>query len=773
VSDFDDIVNGAFSSLAQSPAGQIVGNSYAAHAIRNMLGLARTPGDVAKGISPAQPGVMDEDYARRLNEADTRWQDQAHAGALNLLGYGAQFAPSSALGMGGGKVMTPEHAASALADIHSGKTLLQGVKNALGLGEKTESGLSTFDPAKWQEENKGLPYNEYMQKKVSLPIDDWKALHAHEDKQFEANYGPLPSLSDKSITHQLEENPGASIEDIAGVPSTPKGTASTTPSAPPEFGVSSQKFVQDAGSRAPESAWGDYDSAHEDFVKNGGYKHIPPIEQESVGHWSTPEGYKEINAGLRKPKEVSTETEGHINNLDTAINYQATKGPMTVWRGVNGPQRELLSNLSLEDSFHNAGYTATTLDPRRATHYGGKQEPGALIAFHLPEGTKGLYTSHPSAGAWSEAEREMLLPHGQQFKIIGREDIQAPRWHYSGDVTNSEMQNYKVYHVEPSSGGKSTQLDLMPGAPFIGPKWVPNEPKALPATPQYHGYSILKHVGAEGKLNVYDPGGANIGNIYKMGGDSYHLNLKDDPEGNIAAAQHDSIGSALEEAARAHKQITGSESNRYAKYIEPLDWSKMVSPIGAKAAIPGEALPRAAGQGYNALYPLYKGTQNVTDYPEKLGTTLLSGKKQWEKGLFFADNPDIAGGYGKPLEYVARAEKPMQVDWVKATGTGEYDTTLMHHLIEGARSKGADLLHIRNLEDVDKHQNTVLQNQIVALNPSVVRAPQAKFNPARIKENVPLAGIAALGATPLMFDKKGNLLIHLGDKESSDGTGKE
>jgi hypothetical protein len=722
VSDFDDIVNGAFSSLAQSPAGQIVGNSYAAHAIRNMLGLARTPGDVAKGISPAQPGVMSEEDAFRLNQANAHYDRQAHAGALSLLRYGMQFAPSNALGMGGGKVMTPEHATSALSDIHSGKTLLQGVKNALGLGEKAE--------------------------------------------------GSLPSLSDKSIGQQLQENPGASIADIAGVPSTPKGTASTTPSAPPEFGVSAQKFAQDAGSRAPESAWPDYDSAHEDFVKNGGFKHLLPTEQESVGHWSTPEGYKEINAGLRKPKEVSSEVEGHINSLDQAIDSQSTKGPMTVWRGVNGPQKELLSNLSLEDSFHNAGYTATTLDPRRATHYGGKQEPGALIAFHLPEGTKGLYTSHPSAGAWSEAEREMLLPHGQQFRVIGREDIQAPRWHYSGDVTNSEMQNYKVYHVEPSSGGKSTQLDMMPGAPFIGPKWAPSKPKAMPDTPDYQGYSVLKHVGAEGKLNVYDPGGANIGNIYKMGGDSYHLNLKGDPEGNIAAAQHDSIGSALEEAARAHKQITGDATAGYGKHIEPLDWSNMVSPIGAKAAIPGEALPRAAGQGYNALYPLYKGTQHVTDYPEKLGTTLLSGKKQWEKGLFFTDEPNVAKLYGPPLEYVARAEKPMQVDWQKATGEQAYDTTQMHHIIEAARSKGADLLHIRNIQDIGSSYSDT-QNQIVTLNPSIVRAPQAKFNPARIKENVPLAGIAALGATPLMFDKQGNLLIHLGDKEDSGGTGEK
>jgi hypothetical protein len=514
VSDFEDIVNGAFSSLAQSPAGQIIGHSYAAHAIRNALGLARAPGDVAKGIAPARPGMMGEEDAFRLGQADAGWQDSAHAGALNLLGLGASFAPKGGLGMAGGRAMTPGHAESALSDIHSGKTLLQGVKNALGLGEKAESGLAKFDPAKFADEIKDLPFHDYMDKKAGLPHHDWEALQNYYKENPPSS---LPSLSDKSVAQQLEENPGASIADIAGVPSA-------------------------------------------------------------------------------------------------------------------------------------------------------------------------------------------------------------------------------------------------------------SVPKALPSTPQYQGYSILKHVGQEDKLNVYAPGGENIGNIFKMGDESWDLHLKDDPEGNIGMTSHPSIGSALEEAARAHKQIMGSESNRYAKYIEPLDWSKMVSPSGAQTAIP----EHASMQGYNALYPLYKGTKHVEDYPEKLGTTLLSGKKQWERGLFFADTPDVAGGYGTPLEYVARAEKPMQVDWVTATGTGEYDTTLMHHLIEGARSKGADLLHIRNLEDVDKHEKSVMQNQIIAINPSIVRAPRANFDPARIKENVPLAGIAALGATPLMFDKKGNLLIHLGDKEEDrNGTGKE
>jgi hypothetical protein len=454
VSEFDDIVNGAFSSLAQTPAAQILSNSYAAHALRNALGLARVPGDVAQPMTTAKPNVMSEEDAFRLNQADTHYQDQAHAGAINLLGYGAQFAQPGALGMAGG--FHPAHHASAMADISAGKTLLSGIKNALG--------------------------------------------------------EPLPSLSEKSIKQALEENPGASIMDVAGLgPSEPK----------------------------------------------------PPMSAED----------------------------------------------------------------------------------------------------------------------------------------------------------------------------------------------------------KYKGYSVLKYIGHDDKYNVYDPGGGNIGTIKKMeeGQEGYDpknpwaLDLHSDEEG-MAGVTHSSVSDALEEAASAHPKLSSNlgSTEGMGKHIEPFDWNALRGEQGVD--LPGHALE----QGYNALYPLYKGTKDVHDYPEKLGTTLLSGKKQWEKGLFFADEPRIAKSYGNPLTYVARAEKPMQVDWQKATGETEYDTTYMHHLIEAARAKGADLLHIRNIEDIGKYDAP--QNQIVALDPSVVRAPGAKFDPARMKENVVKAGIAALGATPLFFNKDGSLLIHLGDR---------
>jgi ADP-ribosyltransferase exoenzyme len=718
VSDFDDIVNGAFNTAAQTHLGKI-----AAGLMRSAYGLAQAPGEAMRPITPTTPGMMSEEDAFRQRTADERLQNRAHQGAMNLLGIGANFAQPGALGIAGGKGgFAPEHHATALTDISSGKELLSGIKNALGIGEKSA----------------GAGENLLAGKSEEAPVD---------------------------------------------LPPTP-------------YGTSVGKFEADATERDPHGDWPDYDAQHDRFVKEGGQLPLTLWEKEAVGYWSTPEGYKEINGALRG-KASPAETMEHVARLDDAIGAQRLNAPMTAYRGVYGPQKKILDDLNEGDSFHNAGYVATTLDPRRATHYGGKNDPGAILAFHLPEGASGLYTSHPDAGAWSEAEREMLLPHGQQYKITHVENIGAPRWHYSGDVTNPELQNYNIYHVEPTSGESSRQMDLMPGAkdvpakgggPSLSEKSVqqaleenpgasiadiaglgPSEPKPImSAEDKYKGYSAMKDVGDE-KFNIYDPGGSNVGYIKKMeeGEEGYHakypwaLSLHADEEG-MAGVTHSSISNALEEAAHAHPKLSSvTEAARgMEEHIKPFDWNALRGEKGVN--LPEHALE----QGYNALYPLYKGTKDVFDYPEKLGTTLLSGKKQWEKGLFFADDPKVGKGYaegrGNVLTYVARAEKPMQVDWGKATGQPDYDTTSMHHLIEAARAKGADLLHIRNVEDVGKYDAP--QNQIVALNPNIIRAPSANFDPARMRENVVKAGIAAAGATPLFFNKDGSLLIHLGDR---------
>jgi hypothetical protein len=682
---------------------------------------------------------------------------------------------------GGGGMTKIENAlirgAQKLGGVSPSEIMLGGLKKPLAPSAQS----APFDPAMFNASVKGLPFEEMYDKIKALPDAHLAALKAHN------------------------ELTGATANATPSVQSAPSG---------PSFGVGANEFEQHALTREPGAEWGDYDAMHENFV-GASKQDLLKSEKESVGYWSTPEGYKQINGSLRGTVD-SVSAEQHIDNLDSAIAGTKLQGNGLFWRGVNKGQKAALEALSAGDSFHNAGYTATTLDPRRATHYGGKEDPGALIAYHLPEGYNGLYTSHPDAGAWSEAEREMLLPHGAQFKLIGTEEISAPRWHYSGDVTSAEPQKYKVYHVFPDNDawaapGASKQLDQMPGAPSVGPspawaqgsKWepAPSEqgpslsdksisqqlennpgasifdiagtsaptPKPQPPGPDYGGYSILPKHGDKNAFSVYDPGGKNIGDINNEN-DYWSPNIKDDRKGELYKG-FATPGEALEHIATHHPNLVES-GNIYERHLKPLDWNALRSPVGARSALP----PHALEQGYNPLYPLYKGVEGESGegYPKTVGNSILEGgKKTWERGLFFSDEPSIGGAYAgiknAPLEYVARAKNPLTVDWAKATGMPSYDTTPMHNLIEAARKKGADLLHITNMRDIGREEGP--QNQVVALDPSVLRAPHAKFDPAKMSMNAPLAGLAAAGATPLFFDKQGNMLLHIGAKpeEKEDG----
>ena len=180
----------------------------------------------------------------------------------------------------------------------------------------------------------------------------------------------------------------------------------------------------------------------------------------------------------------------------------------------------------------------------------------------------------------------------------------------------------------------------------------------------------------------------------------------------------------------------------FSEHFEPLSWQEHQTNPNALADVPPWLRKQGEQLGFNFDAPLYKGGRYT--YPDIVKDPVTKG---YERGLFLAPNEHIASEYGKPLPYVARAKNALQVDWQKATGSSGYGSRYMTPLIEQARDQGADLLAIHNIRDIGSSKP---QSQYVVLDPSILRAPNAQFDPKQLSKAVPLAGVAA-GAYPVFY----------------------
>ncbi len=218
-------------------------------------------------------------------------------------------------------------------------------------------------------------------------------------------------------------------------------------------GISPDQFKKDIKSGLKN----DYDEAlHEHAQKNltGDISHIDTNAKRSIQRWTEADGYKAINGHLRgKPDLMGQKLSEH---LEKAVGGHSLPNSVWAYRGIHGPHADNLRSLKSGDTFHNAGFASTTLDPKRATHFARGSD---ILAMHLPKGTSALYVSHPQLNGHT-SEREMLLNHGTQFRYSHSEDVHnVPVYHYSGAPTG-ETKSIKLHHVEviPKSKG-SIQID--------------------------------------------------------------------------------------------------------------------------------------------------------------------------------------------------------------------------------------------------------------------------------------------------------------------------
>lgn len=205
------------------------------------------------------------------------------------------------------------------------------------------------------------------------------------------------------------------------------------------------------------------------------------------------------------------------------------------------------------------------------------------------------------------------------------------------------------------------------------------------------------------------------------------------------------------------------------KDLQPIDWQKF-NPIKytyqQTQAMPPIDLKNISPQTLQLLggrhdLPLWKGGNlGEGKYPaeiphpaEEMVTPNLGGapKHKFEKAFFTADNRHVAGMYGGTSPYVALTKKPvLQADYTdlaekfgRSKGfvkAASYDPMMVKYIIDAAREQGADMVIMHNMMDLGGPQS-----QYAVLNPHILRAPHANFDPSKLHLRMPLAGLAGAG----------------------------
>jgi len=194
---------------------------------------------------------------------------------------------------------------------------------------------------------------------------------------------------------------------------------------------------------------------------------------------------------------------------------------------------------------------------------------------------------------------------------------------------------------------------------------------------------------------------------------------------NIKPSMHEIANKGVRNIYRIADEFAERHAVKGPREFQPVNWQALQNKYTGGAAIPTEKMEAARKLGYNPEYPIYKGGRRSEQEILERRTISDPSKKEFEKGQFFAEDPMVARHYkhsgGDVVEYVASPKKPAVVD----LRGRHYDEDEMHGILEGARAKGHDLVVVKNIHDVGGGP----QNQVVVIDPKIVRHPTAKFDP--------------------------------------------
>jgi len=216
------------------------------------------------------------------------------------------------------------------------------------------------------------------------------------------------------------------------------------------------------------------------------------------------------------------------------------------------------------------------------------------------------------------------------------------------------------------------------------------------------------------------------------------------PHAQKKKMREDAIKASLEP--KSWKSYAPPEGHTEGKeWINKIDWGKNKP---AELEKKGWATKHYVWKGGEFENPVPGG-----GYPHEI---IDPSQKVWERAFFAAPNPEVAAhGYG-PLghPYIAREHKFARVDYgplakqlghqIHPDGGATWSKTLFHDIIEEARKQGYDMIALEGVHDVGSHG--LKHTQYAVINPEILRAPRAAFDPKKMHLRHPLAGFAGLPA---------------------------
>lgn len=134
--------------------------------------------------------------------------------------------------------------------------------------------------------------------------------------------------------------------------------------------------------------------------------------QTSIKHY-TNGSYNALNQALRSGKPMSAAQATLAAHLDAAIRKSKITADTTVYRGIKEPAKFFGSDVTVGTVIIDNGFISTSKNTSTATNFGGS---GLVAKIKLPKGSNALDVSPMSLHS---SEKEVLLPRGSMFKIVG------------------------------------------------------------------------------------------------------------------------------------------------------------------------------------------------------------------------------------------------------------------------------------------------------------------------------------------------------------------
>jgi hypothetical protein len=144
-------------------------------------------------------------------------------------------------------------------------------------------------------------------------------------------------------------------------------------------------------------------------------------EQQAAAKYYTGPGYAPLNLALRKDRTMPSEVDFRRKHLDRLLANSVTTKDATVYRGIQS-YPGFPSYMAPGTVYSDKGYMSTAVAPEPPEDYQGD----TMFQIRVPKGTNALdlnayaLSHHPN-------ERELLLPHGTQLRVVADRAVNGKR----------------------------------------------------------------------------------------------------------------------------------------------------------------------------------------------------------------------------------------------------------------------------------------------------------------------------------------------------------